>query len=365
MLWGATGCTTLAGPPTTPTLDITQVYATVSAMLTSTLAAPTAVEQTATPQPPATATLTNSTSSQPATLAPVSPATVPAATTGTLATQGALQPTLACDRAAAGAPIDITIPDDTQMEAGENFIKVWKLQNAGSCTWTAEYAAIFFYGEQMAAPESVPLAEAVPPGQSIEIAIEMTAPEEPGSYQGNWKLRNAAGDFFGIGPDGDSPFWVRIVVVEQATETPTPTFLPTSTASPSPTPTLTPTATATPPIQAGGTFEMLPGDPLDLDMAELNPGAGADLIYQTGESDHHWLVLQEGTQLGIYGSLEPGLAECQAANMSEAPVAVESLPAGIYLCYLTSEGRFGRAQVVKMDETTFTLTISILTWAAP
>ena len=359
-LLGANGCTGLGKIPTTPTLDITQVYATVGAMLTGSPAAPASPDGSATPAP-VRATPSSSASSQPGAPTPSRAATATPASP----TPESLTPTLICDRAAAGSPIDITIPDDTQMEAGESFIKVWKLQNAGSCTWTAEYAVVFFYGDLMAAPESVMLAEAVPPGQSIEIAVEMTAPDVPGAYQGNWKLRNTAGAFFGIGPAGDSPFWVRIVVVEQATETPTATFLPTSTVTPSPTATMTPTPTATPPIEATGTFEMLPNEMLDLDNAELNPGYGEDMVYQIGESDLHWLLLKNNAQLGIYGSVEPGLLECQAANMSSAPLAVESLPAGIYLCYQTGSGRFGRAQFIQMDETTFTLTISVLTWAGP
>src|SRR5688572_2187376 len=31
---------------------------------------------------------------------------------------------------------DVSIPDNTRLEAGEKFTKTWKLQNTGSCTWT-------------------------------------------------------------------------------------------------------------------------------------------------------------------------------------------------------------------------------------
>jgi len=51
--------------------------------------------------------------------------------------------------------------------------------------------------------------------------------------------------------------------------------------------------------------------------------------------------------------------------MSPAPIAVESLSTGTYLCYLTSQGRFGRALLVSLDPDDFTLTLELLTWASP
>ncbi len=43
---------------------------------------------------------------------------------------------IACNQAAAGNPIDITIPDGTKMTPNESFAKTWRLENVGSCTWT-------------------------------------------------------------------------------------------------------------------------------------------------------------------------------------------------------------------------------------
>lgn len=49
-----------------------------------------------------------------------------------------------CNKAVAGQPIDVTIPDDTVMTPGQPFSKTWRLENAGSCTWTRQYAVTFF-----------------------------------------------------------------------------------------------------------------------------------------------------------------------------------------------------------------------------
>ncbi len=121
--------------------------------------------------------------------------------------------TTSCDRAGAGNPIDISIPDDSQLLPGQVFTKVWLLQNVGTCTWTKDYKVALFSGESMGAQISVSLPGNVPPGQSVEISLDMVAPQTPGEYQSNWKLRNPSNEWFGIGPDGSAPFWVRIVIV--------------------------------------------------------------------------------------------------------------------------------------------------------
>ena len=51
--------------------------------------------------------------------------------------------------------------------------------------------------------------------------------------------------------------------------------------------------------------------------------------------------------------------------MSSAPIAVESLPVGTYLCYTTNQGRIGRALLVALNPDDFTLTLNLLTWALP
>ena len=51
--------------------------------------------------------------------------------------------------------------------------------------------------------------------------------------------------------------------------------------------------------------------------------------------------------------------------MSRAPIAVESLPVGTYLCYTTNEARIGRMLLEAVNPGDFTLTLMLLTWALP
>lgn len=145
---------------------------------------------------------------------------------------------------------DVTFPDGSILASSEAFLKIWALQNSGTCTWTQSYSIAFFGGERMGAPSVIALATIVPPGDIVNIVVDMIAPFSPGTYQGFWRLRNADGVLFGIGPDGDQSFWVKIVVPAQptitSTLTSTPTLTPSSTPTPTPSLTLTHTATATP-----------------------------------------------------------------------------------------------------------------------
>jgi hypothetical protein len=99
---------------------------------------------------------------------------------------------------------------------GESFTKTWRLQNAGSCSWGIGYLLYFESGDIMGGPSSKDLtSETIPPGETLDISVDLVAPEETGTYQGNWKLRNVKGEGFGVGAYSKA-FWVKINVVEGA-----------------------------------------------------------------------------------------------------------------------------------------------------
>lgn len=105
---------------------------------------------------------------------------------------------------------DVTIPDNTVVAPGIFFVKTWRLRNAGTCTWTTDYAVVFARGVQMAGPAGVPLPGIVRPGETVDLSITLTAPNNAGSYIGRWQLRNAQGAVFGIAESSDGTFLVRI-----------------------------------------------------------------------------------------------------------------------------------------------------------
>lgn len=111
------------------------------------------------------------------------------------------------DRAAFVA--DVTVPDNTNFDAGETFNKVWRVENTGTCTWSEDYTMVFVSGEQMGAPDSVPLA-VTKPGETLDIAVDMTAPGEDAVYRADFELHNPAGETMPI--DQNTVLWVIITV---------------------------------------------------------------------------------------------------------------------------------------------------------
>jgi len=118
---------------------------------------------------------------------------------------------------------DVTIPDGTDFNPGESFVKTWRLKNMGSCSWSSSYDIVFSSGDAMSAPSAVQLTtDIIPPGGTVDVSVTLVAPADPGTYRGNWKLRDGADQVFG-------KFWVEIEVLAP---TSTPTETPTDTPEP-------------------------------------------------------------------------------------------------------------------------------------
>lgn len=108
---------------------------------------------------------------------------------------------------------DITVIDGTTFNAGEQFVKTWRLLNAGTSTWTTDYALVWASGERMGGPAVIPFTSNVGPGKNIDISVTLTAPNGTGIQRGYWLLQNGQGETFGIGPGFDLAFYVEINVV--------------------------------------------------------------------------------------------------------------------------------------------------------
>lgn len=107
---------------------------------------------------------------------------------------------------------DLTIPDGTSLAPGANFTKTWRLSNNGTCTWSTSYTVVWVGGDQMGTT-SVKIPVNVPPGQMVDISVNLTAPAAAGHYKSLWKLSNPSGTQFGIGNTANDAFWVDINVL--------------------------------------------------------------------------------------------------------------------------------------------------------
>ena len=114
----------------------------------------------------------------------------------------------------AGWVKDVTVEDGTQFGPGDTFTKTWRLKNTGSCNWNDDYDLVFDSGDKMGASsvEDIDMGK-VEPGENVDISVDLTAPNTPDEYKGEWMLRSDDGEEFGLGAS-DTPFYVEIEVVE-------------------------------------------------------------------------------------------------------------------------------------------------------
>ena len=185
----ATSC---APGPVAPTPDVmviqTSAAQTVVANFTLTAAAftPTAMPVTDTPTPEATEG------------GPTE--------TATLLPGGVTATPVLCDALIYDAgTIDVNVPDNTEMQLGQEFVKTWLVKNNGSCTWGAGYKLIFSSGDKLSGVAQ-PFTAVVAPGQEVEVSVNFKAPTQAGVFVSSWQLANA----------NDTPFprtfYVKIVV---------------------------------------------------------------------------------------------------------------------------------------------------------
>lgn len=116
---------------------------------------------------------------------------------------------------------DMTAPPT--IDAGRSFVKTWRVRNTGTCAWSTSYALRFVRGNAPGADMggvAVPVPGDVPPGQTVDISVNLVAPLVPGVYQGLWQLFDAYGEAFG------QTVSVGVIVPIPATPTPAPTQTP-------------------------------------------------------------------------------------------------------------------------------------------
>lgn len=187
-----TACASPEAPSQDPTPDIaavrTSAAGTVIAQFTLTAAAftPTPAQPTETATPEVTGTTTTATGAF-------------AQVTDASGTTIAL-----CDSLEFVA--DVNVPDDTDMSPGQDFLKTWRVRNAGSCPWGQGYELVYAgYANEMSG-QSQPLTQVVQPGQEVEVSVQFTAPEAIGEYLSAWQMSNPAGVTF------EQIIFVRIIV---------------------------------------------------------------------------------------------------------------------------------------------------------
>ncbi len=90
---------------------------------------------------------------------------------------------------------DVTIPDDSLVAPGASFVKTWRVKNSGTCAWSGTLKFIGT-GNQMggSSPADLPKTSV---GKETDVSLNLTAPAQPGDYQGTWEAYAADGTVLG------------------------------------------------------------------------------------------------------------------------------------------------------------------------
>lgn len=279
----------------------------------------------------------------------VEPTSVPASPTLPPLPTATQPPPAPCNLIYPGVPFDVNYPEDTRLEPGQYFAKTWRLVNAGSCAWDRGYAAVWFSGANLGIYPATEFGGQVLPGSTVELTIEMIAPQEPGTYQSNWKLRASDGSLFGIGPNGESPFWVRIVVEDIKSPTPGTTT----------TPETTPTVSF-----SSGAVHLAADTGVDLDSGQINLPQQIDLLL-TSAGEGMLLVPENGALLSPIEVTAPGRKDCSDAPVAAEPLPLDGAEAEMLICYRTAQGLPGRGLLTNIDAPGGQLDFEFITWAVP
>lgn len=115
--------------------------------------------------------------------------------------------------------------DDKNMKAppvmapGQPFTKKWRVRNTGTCAWEPDFRLAYVSGNRPEASmggSSIAIGRRVEPRQTIDLAVNLRAPQNWGTYQAFWKMQDSQGKDFG------EVIWVGIQVPNPNPPTPTP-----------------------------------------------------------------------------------------------------------------------------------------------
>ena len=94
--------------------------------------------------------------------------------------------------------------------------------SSGNCAWEKDSVLVFQSGDKLGAPDSAPV-DVADIGKSVDVSLNMKAPQSPGTYSSRWALQRPAGQVI-------TTTDVNIVVpAPTATRGPTPTARPAAT----------------------------------------------------------------------------------------------------------------------------------------
>jgi hypothetical protein len=91
---------------------------------------------------------------------------------------------------------DVTIPNGTEFEPGDDFTKTWQIENTGTCDWNENFR-IKFVGGDLFGSDTTKTHRYTRSGETINISLNMTAPNGSGPVTSSWRMADDSGTAFG------------------------------------------------------------------------------------------------------------------------------------------------------------------------
>lgn len=113
----------------------------------------------------------------------------------------------------------MTLPDFTEVNAGEQLIKTWEIKNIGGCTWTPAYQLVYNNGARVSAASITPFTKNILPGETVQISIPVIIPETTGRIQTYWYLISDTNQIVGTDTDGKPYLWFKAEVEPASSQT--------------------------------------------------------------------------------------------------------------------------------------------------
>jgi hypothetical protein len=110
-----------------------------------------------------------------------------------------------------GHVTDLNLEDGSFVDVNLKFTKRWEVTNVGTASWPADTKLVPVDDNPFGAPDYVYIGQVVSPGQKVKLAVELRCPKTAATYTGHFMLETPDGKRFGIGPNFDEPFWLKIV----------------------------------------------------------------------------------------------------------------------------------------------------------
>lgn len=104
--------------------------------------------------------------------------------------------------------MDVTFPDDTQVQPGSVFLKTWRIRNEGTNPWPENVVLCCAGGDYFSSPDLMLPIDPLLPGAEADITLQLIAPERTGRHVAYFRMRTGEGVWFG------QKLWADIRVVD-------------------------------------------------------------------------------------------------------------------------------------------------------